>query len=36
MTWTDLTVASAFVAGTVVGGFAVLWVTRIVFERYRP
>lgn len=35
MTWSDLTVASAFLAGTVLGAAATIRLTRILMERYR-
>ena len=33
MTWTDLTVAGAFIAGTIAGGLAVIQLTRIIYAR---
>jgi len=36
VTWTDLTVAGAFIAGAVAGAAATIRITRIVYERGRP
>jgi hypothetical protein len=35
MTWSDVTVAGAFLAGIVVGAAGTIRLTRIIIERYR-
>jgi len=35
LTWTDVTVAGAFIAGLVSGCVATVRLTRIIYDRYR-